>query len=679
MMYGFNFNLNQTIKTYRGTDSPLFDETFRKAIAHLVDKDYSIREIFSYRAERIDVPIPTSQSDWWNASVTDPNYPYEFSPTRADELLNQRGFTDREGDGRRNYPSDWWPREKAGANLDSIIFYVDSTDSIRVAMADSLAGQMGSIGIPVDLRKLPPIMLYDHVLVDRDYHIFMGSQLVSSIPLYLFMLGTFTFMETCWGKQWSFSNLWENCPYIIDFIEAAGLKVLYTMLKCSSSVLTAQDYAKAIQSVYTQHVFEVPVCSVQSHFAYRKNIAGVVNENEYGIDNLYTFLNAYRTDDPNQPVRVGIVYGPIKFNVLYSTHISDYQCLDKIYAGLINHQPYNQVIDQPWVAQDWEVGEWVDPDDGKIKTVVTYYLRKDVYWVKPVTGEIDRQFTAKDYEFTCHYIYAQYPFIPEAGMGCPHLNKFEDVHHVEVLDDYTVSVFMNVNSMWAYLWPTYPLLPKHKWLRDPLAYSRSTSFEASSISLPGELPLGDYVVSGSDNTSIKVRLVDGRETWLVWGEHFMWKMGNLYVMTDSVDGVEIDKLWVDYWVNGKPQGFYPGNLQWQDILEGCGTHYVTGIDEYQSFICKANRNFFLETPILGEVDWAWEWVGTTAPRSGRYAIRIYDVSYATAGYSKRGDGEPPSNWFPGADIDPTDVGHIGINDIVTIVSNFGKTFGTPPQ
>jgi hypothetical protein len=83
-------------------------------------------------------------------------------------------------------------------------------------------------------------------------------------------------------------------------------------------------------------------------------------------------------------------------------------------------------------------------------------------------------------------------------------------------------------------------------------------------------------------------------------------------------------------------------------------------------------------PILGEVDWQWYWVGITRPRSGYYRINIFDVVSATGAYCSRGDGTYNPRYFPGADIDPTDLCHVGIFDLVSITGQYGRTFGTPP-
>jgi len=265
MMYGVNFNVNKTIDTYRGVDSPLSDETFRKALACLVDKDYTIANYFKFKAERIDVPIPVSQSDWWNTSVTYPNYPYEFNIARAEQLLDSRGFADTDGDGWRNYPLDWKPPQKAGANLDPIIFYVNSLDDIRVHMAENLRDHMEAIGIKTDLRERPAGVLYVPILVDHDYHIYMGSQMVNSMPIYLAILGVFVFMYASFGNQMTYANLWEywSSDYfegkigIGDILQQVGLSDLYDRLWQSMSYDEIMRYAKLAQGIYTENCFEV--------------------------------------------------------------------------------------------------------------------------------------------------------------------------------------------------------------------------------------------------------------------------------------------------------------------------------------------------------------------------------------------------------------------------------------
>ncbi|RLI40012.1 hypothetical protein DRO69_13495, partial [Candidatus Bathyarchaeota archaeon] len=91
-----------------------------------------------------------------------------------------------------------------------------------------------------------------------------------------------------------------------------------------------------------------------------------------------------------------------------------------------------------------------------------------------------------------------------------------------------------------------------------------------------------------------------------------------------------------------------------------------------------NPYFFLETPILGEIDWRWYWEGTTKPRSGYYRIDILDVVLCTGSYCMRGDGVYNPIYMPGADIDASDLCHVGILDLVSITGNYFTKFGSPP-
>ena len=140
-----------------------------------------------------------------------------------------------------------------------------------------------------------------------------------------------------------------------------------------------------------------------------------------------------------------------------------------------------------------------------------------------MTGETDGLFNATDYEFTCHYIYGQFPYSEGVEFGCPHYDNFKYIHHVQILNDFAVRVYMDLSSFSAYQWPTYPLLPKHKWLREPLTHNRSVYLGGYDIELPGPLPLDEYVVSGSKDTRVKVLLANGQQTWLTYGRFYVEK------------------------------------------------------------------------------------------------------------------------------------------------------------
>jgi hypothetical protein len=286
-------------------------------------------------------------------------------------------------------------------------------------------------------------------------------------------------------------------------------------------------------------------------------------------------------------------------------------------------------------------------------------------------------FTAYDYEFTCHYMYAQGY---EPLLHIPHYGRFQDIFNATIIDPFHVKVFMNITSYWAPNGPTYPILPKDAWLQPILANQKTAYFETyANISLPGTINLEERVVSGSNDTKIEVQLADSSRETLVWGRDYTWTTGNLIMKVDSIRGVPIEKVWVDYWAYGDSQGYTPANRDWTEILIGFGPYYVTQLTPGGGGVIAFKRNpfFFMDTPLLGEIDWSWKWQTSPRPRSGYYQIDIYDVVKAADAVGSQGTGFPDPLWFPGADVAPPG-GKIDIYYIVTITGKYGQKFGQPP-
>ncbi|MEM2352464.1 MAG: ABC transporter substrate-binding protein, partial [Thermoproteota archaeon] len=376
--FEFDINNNYTIKSYPGVRSITNELKVRQAIAYLIDKQYIIREILHYYGIRIDQPIAAPQtSDWCNESVIYPNYPYEYNPEKAAQLLMEAGFSDTDGNGWLNYPSDWDGAPGADTTEYPLVLCVRSDHAHRLAagyyilaqLEDTLKDTSIKAGIKTTgttwfkERKL----LSPKVMGDRDYHIYTGGWSLGRYPTYLFSL----FHSMFWypyGPNYVTGVDKNGNPNYPDVDEAVA-GIWY-----ATSIDEAIASCKKFCGLHAEHCITVELWSYRSYWAYRKNLVGVVNMNGYGIENAYTFLNAYRVD--GGPIRMGCISGPSRLNILYSQWYFEYAFLDRVYTGLLSVQPYNLLIDQPWVAQDWDVGTWLD---GEVeKTKVTYYLRKDV-------------------------------------------------------------------------------------------------------------------------------------------------------------------------------------------------------------------------------------------------------------------------------------------------------------
>jgi hypothetical protein len=393
-----------------------------------------------------------------------------------------------------------------------------------------------------------------------------------------------------------------------------------------------------------------------------KNVLGTVNDVQYGIDSMWTFFNAYQSDNPLQPIRYGVSRFPEMLNPIYSWQYQDWQVLERIYDPFVVQNPYDPYTLMPWLAQDWTVDIWVDPETGENKTKVTYWFRNDAEWIQPVTGIALEPLTTAGYEFNCWYYYQA----PDA-VG----HETYNIHHIRPLSSHQVEIYYDTFAEWGPPETNFRLYAP-AWKRAPLATLESKVFyEGINITTPGYVDL-PYQTIGAPVEIISITA--GGIPLTPYTDYEMC-MGKIRIYKDFPPGPM--PIQVTYWARGDAAGYTPGDLPWEEILIGTGPHYMTALDPLAYSIFDANRDYFLETPLLGELDWAWSWVDTTKPHSGYYTIGLPDLVTLAKAYGSTGTGVPSPNWFPGADL-AAPCGTIGLTDLVTLAVNYGKKFGTPP-
>jgi hypothetical protein len=504
----------------------------------------------------------------------------------------------------------------------------------------------------------PRAVLSPKVMGNRDYHIYTGGWSVGRYPTYLFSLYHSQFWFP-YGPSYVVGMNSSNLPNYPD-VDKAVEGIWYT-----ASIATAKTAAQYFCYLHSEHCINIPLWSYSSYWAYAKTLVGVVNEDGYGIENAYTFLNAYRVG--GGPIRIATISGPDRLNILHSQWYFEYAFLDRVYTGGMSVQPYDLAVDQPWVVQDWETGTW--DDAGTTKSMCTYYIRKDVGIVAPVTGDFMRKWDAYDFEFTVWYNYA----FPDSWQ----FGSFMDVKFTNITDVNgdgwdELQVFFDDNSYWFYSAPTYPLLTK-----DELIYQLCGQYTETWVQA-GTTPylLAYNVVHVEDCTLNGAPLTEGIDYEIRAG-YTLGSHKQFYPLHAMVGTIIIT---YDY-ANIPSTGFYLAGLPWQMTMFSLGTHYPVsmttdppGIGD--TIVLARNWAFFMEKPLLGEIDWAWKWIAGPKPRCGNYKIEIFDVVRATGAYCTRGDGTFNPKFFPGADLDQTDLCHIGIFDLVSITGKYGKTFGT---
>ena len=671
--YEIDINNNYTIADFPGVRSPTNDLRFRQALAHMVDKDWLVNVVVGGFGSRNDVPLAAPQSGYGNESCMGDNYPYPYDMAAAAALLNAAGFTDTDDpDTTRNYPADW-PGRPGRPNLDPIKVCVRNDHDPRLQMGRALCDNMRALDIPVNQIEDTSPNLHPIVMTDMNYHLYTGGWILGVRPTYLYGL----YNSINWypdGSDYVTGMDSSNSPNYPD-LDAATDDIYYAkdidMFKAAIKTATGL--------IVCDYCITIELYSAKSWWAYSKNLVGVVNMEGYGLENTYTFLNAKKCDNPatpqdesQEPIRMGTINPAHDLNILYSMWYFDYAVLDRVFTVLLATNPYNLAIDNPWVAQDWEVTKWYDPQDMKNKTKVTFWIRKDVFWHAPVTGMEVRQFTAHDVEFTIWY---NYIFDDSWQWG-----NFKDVHHTKIIDDFTIEVYFDEESMWFVYAAGYPLLPKNEYL--PLLCKEETcELVITEPRVPSDkdiLPCGPIVQIISATLNGATPLIEGVDYEVFATGPPDYVHNEIHWLRPLIPG---DVVVFVYWTKDlDPHGYYLGapTLDWTDTFYSIGPYYPISIDPLTGATLNCNPSHFLGAPPDGEIDWMWYWVGTTKPRSGYYQVTLPDAIYLLKSYCARGDGVPSPNWFPGADIDSYDKCHVGLYDAVLLLTSYGKKFGIPP-
>ena len=654
-LYQLDINNNWTIATYPGVRSPTSYQSFRQALAFLVDKDYIVDTICDGFATRIDQPIGAAVHGWTNKSYTGANYPYEFNPEAAATLLDTANFTQGttpnpnydpglswSAQYLRTYPSDH--NIKPDETLDPLVVYVRTDDPRRMGATRLLCDNLRTIGVPVQQNEGPSAYTYDPVMGRMDYHVYPGSWSTGHFPTYIYFL----FHSSYWIPYGSNYVSGMNASNLSNYPEFD--KLAYNIYYADSADEALTSCRNAL-GVFTELCINIPLFSASGFWAYRSDLLGVVNMDGYGNENELMFLNAYKIDE--SPLRWGTIMPPQQLNIIFSTWTYDYQCLNRFYDRAdYDMLPYDIVYDQPGFVSNRSVELW--DDNGTEKTMITKEFRADNYFVEAGSGVQLENVNVDSYLFTCYLIYAL------GEWNSWNWGYVADIEFFNKIGDYEVEVFLDDTRWFAIAsWP--PLLPMSVWLNTTkgLTVQRMDVVIGGGIGSPLGLNQPVWVTSLTSNvTGILTEWVD-----------FRWEQGDFVLLSGHTG----EELIVDYYQYGNASGFTPNNLPWREVGSGSGMYYMTGfapgIDG--NFTAKRNPYYYLETPSFGEVDFVWE-------AGGYYEVTIFDVVKAAGAYGSQGVGVPDQNWFPGADL-ALPGGVIDIFDIVTIASAYGETFGAPPS
>ncbi len=140
----------------------LFDLAVRQAIAHGIDQEGAIEDLWFGLASPLEVMSPAADTAKWLPEIP-ADKRFDYDPAKANQILDEAGYLDTDGDGVREMPD--------GTNPIILRHAVNTDGDQAAAIADLFSGWMAEIGIGVELASYDQDALFG-VIVDGTYDTF---------------------------------------------------------------------------------------------------------------------------------------------------------------------------------------------------------------------------------------------------------------------------------------------------------------------------------------------------------------------------------------------------------------------------------------------------------------------------------------------------------------------------
>jgi peptide/nickel transport system substrate-binding protein len=424
---------------------PLNITDFRRALNHLVDKEYIVAEALQGLAYPLETFLGSPGYGPWAGTdyVT-----YEFNLTKAGEILDDLGFTKI-----TSGPDIGWRQDpKTGLKMRELVIIARTEHAHRIFCARELAKWMDKdtgIGIPYDLQEVPRSVASPLVFVENDYDLYTGG----------------------WGGGPNIDWLWDlhhsDSPNTMNYILSRNdtLDAALDKVKYGATFEEVLAGAQEAQRIISEQVVRIPLYAKAYIAPYNSRLVNVVDLPwRSGITWTDTFLNAYDKDQKYGGVlNVGWTSDPQQPSPMYEINWWwDGMLNDVIYDYLAKPDPTTFEPTQ-WLAHNWTLESWTAPGDiPGLK--ITFKIRENATWHDGVP------LTAEDVAFT--WLYAQEQENPV------YINDLLSLVDAEAIDTYTAAAYFNSTSYWALWWVglNIPIIPKHIWqdIEDSVSYQPLT-------------------------------------------------------------------------------------------------------------------------------------------------------------------------------------------------------------
>ncbi len=185
----------------------LRDKIVRQALAHATDKQKIIDVILLGLGDPGIALIPSGLGEWFNSSIKD----YEFDVEKANQMLEEAGYLDTDGDGVRELPDGSRP----------LTFRMNwpSSDTTAPRMAEILAETWGQIGVTLEMQAVESDALTAQCCPTLDFDIILWGWVADPDPNTLLIIPTTDQIPTGYNET-GYSN-----PRYDELFAAQGVEL----------------------------------------------------------------------------------------------------------------------------------------------------------------------------------------------------------------------------------------------------------------------------------------------------------------------------------------------------------------------------------------------------------------------------------------------------------------------
>jgi len=412
---------------------PTSDVHFRRALAHLVDKDRIQTEILHGFGYALDNLVPSVLDGWANPDIRT----YTYSSALAAAELDLGGFTDTDADGIRNDPI-------TGDNMAPVLFFIRIDDPERKQAGEWLAAELKDLGVPVEGELAVERSVCQTAVMDTpagEWNVYTGGWGIGRDPDHLADL----YHSRAFDPNCIYGWRGYNYPGFVN----STFDYWADILKTASTFEDVKEAAFMCQEIFAEQVACIPMYCHIGVKAYRVEWTDLVNEVGQGINSWWSTYNMHPVDQNyGGTIQYGIRSVIEVLNPLTAGWTYTWEVLDMIYETPYKYNPYDLSEDWGWLAESWEIEDWTSPTDVPgIK--VTFHFVEDAIW------HDDVPFTAEDMKFTYEYI---------VEYGVPrYMSNVQFIEDLVLVNDYTLEVYQNTTSYFAFHYINIPVLPKHIW------------------------------------------------------------------------------------------------------------------------------------------------------------------------------------------------------------------------